>query len=524
MKTLPPRFSSPPLLEGLLQSVHEVLGATTKATPIQSLSLKHLFKPPVHLSLSKDTDLINDPPSPAWNQYLLASETGSGKSIAYMLPMFQYLKLTENSPAPLPDCAPPSPKHLMNSSPRGLILAPTHELSRQLSSFAKALLHNVRLRVVCTSQANTLSSSRGRTSTASQFKRELARSDFGLSGESQFSKKGRPIDILVSTPAKILEMTRGWGWDKAEKIEDDWDEARKERARNWIPGNAEASLALIEWVVVDEADILFDKDFQETTRLLLADIARARGYEHPSFSSLKMTFMPSPDVPNAMPPIAYPFNLVLTSATIPSSLSTYLSVNHPELTRLASPKLHQLPTTLKTEHYAYTSGNKNVDVEKRIRSVWAEDSASNRKARSKVLIFCNKSSKVDDLHLYLKEQGIANIPLTSDGQARHHGSNRHLAGFLKTKNEEANLPPADTLTDPHVMITTSLLSRGLDFSPQIKHVFILDEPRNMIDFLHRAGRSGRAGNEGHVVIFGKMKGRGSGSARDVKRKIYALAH
>ena len=36
------------------------------------------------------------------------------------------------------------------------------------------------------------------------------------------------------------------------------------------------------------------------------------------------------------------------------------------------------------------------------------------------------------------------------------------------------------------MITTSLLARGLDFSSLIKHIFIVNEPRNMIDFLRRA--------------------------------------
>jgi len=49
------------------------------------------------------------------------------------------------------------------------------------------------------------------------------------------------------------------------------------------------------------------------------------------------------------------------------------------------------------------------------------------------------------------------------------------------------------------MVTTSLLSRGLDFSPEVKHVFIVDEPRNMIDFLHRAGRSGRGSDRGREI-------------------------
>ena len=133
---------------------------------------------------------------------------------------------------------------------------------------------------------------------------------------------------------------------------------------------------------------------------------------------------------------------------------------------------------------------------------------------------------MEDLGLYLKEKGIPNVALTSTTEARFRGSNRHLAGFLKdtegVSTVDSSAPPSQS--DPHVLITTSLLSRGLDFSPQIKYVFIADEPRNMIDFLHRAGRSGRAGNEGKVVVFGKMKGRGSDAAREVKRKIGALAH
>ena len=51
------------------------------------------------------------------------------------------------------------------------------------------------------------------------------------------------------------------------------------------------------------------------------------------------------------------------------------------------------------------------------------------------------------------------------------------------------------------MITTYMLSRGLDFSPNVRHVFIVDEPRNMVDFLHRSGRSARAGQlwQGHNI-------------------------
>ena len=272
---------------------------------------------------------------------------------------------------------------------------------------------------------------------------------------------------------------------------------------------------------------ILDPDFQETTRKLLADISSARGHPTPVLPSTELsTVNPQPltSTPTISEPINYPFNLVLTSATIPNSLNLYLEKHHPSLVRLASPGLHHLPKTLQTEYVSWTGGNKLADVERRIRRVWAEDSAnSTLTSLSKILIFCNKSNKVVEMSEYLNEKGIKNVAMTSQSEHRGRGSNKHLAGFLR--KDDHNGQPSMTMdvkNSPHVMITTSLLSRGLDFSPSIQHVFIVDEPRNMIDFLHRAGRSGRAGQRGKVVVFGKMTGRGSSKAKDVRKRVGAL--
>ena len=158
-----------------------------------------------------------------------------------------------------------------------------------------------------------------------------------------------------------------------------------------------------------------------------------------------------------------------------------------------------------------------------------------------MLVFCNKSARVEHLGQALRERGIANVALTSAGEARKRGSNHHLDGFLRVRDDSPATPsspaaagdapaassakagPMDAVKEvPHVLITTSLLSRGLDFSPDVRHVFIVDEPRNMVDFLHRAGRSGRAGERGKVVVFGKAKGRGSEKARVGRKKVGAL--
>ncbi|KAK7054872.1 RNA helicase [Paramarasmius palmivorus] len=537
-------FSSPPLLPGLRNCLRDMLGPGANPTRIQALSINHVLPPyPPPKSSSQETQ--------QWREWLLASETGSGKSIAYLLPVLQSLKLSE-----LASSSPPPQKRAIN--PRALVLAPTHELSRQLSGFAKGLLHEVKLRVLCASRANNSSDRESVPSRSSMRASEMATMSLDNSGDLQPRKGGHPVDVVIGTPMKLLEMVRGRGWDRAEdgpgitSPEDD-EKKRLRRGRDKLPpgpgqgrwrAEGEMGLENVEWVVVDEADVLFDPDFQETTRMLLADIAAARGK---SQSASPTASEPGPE--------SYPFNLLLTSATIPTSLSNYLTTHHPKMQQLVSPGVHKLPKTLKTEYVNWTGGNKMADIEKRLRQVWADDSvmSTGQANLSQVLIFCNKSSKVMMLSEYLKEKGIPNLPLTSVSETRvkERGSNRHLTGFLRpisgkdvnvageqkeivfdndmasedvsqSTNQSSDASASDNEPAPKVLITTSLLSRGLDFSPSIKHVFIVDEPRNILDFIHRAGRSARAGQKGTVVIFGKGEGRGSGRAKEVRRRVAAL--
>ena len=51
-----------------------------------------------------------------------------------------------------------------------------------------------------------------------------------------------------------------------------------------------------------------------------------------------------------------------------------------------------------------------------------------------------------------------------------------------------------------VLVTTDLLARGLDI-PDLKHVINFDLPYKAEDFLHRIGRTARAGGEGTAITF-----------------------
>ena len=221
--TLPAAFASPLFSAGLLQATRDMLSGAARPTPIQALALKHLFAPP---------------PADSYQRFLLASETGSGKSLAYLLPMLYDLKATEDL-------------RTRRTGPRALALAPTHELARQLAGFGKALVPHDRLRVQSASRANVASGTRARVSAA-----KMANTFAGDDAEGKFelrpgSGTGHAVDVFVGTPSKLLEMARGNGWDK------EFAEGEEAHRQKWVVGRPEISLSDVEWVVVDEADVLF---------------------------------------------------------------------------------------------------------------------------------------------------------------------------------------------------------------------------------------------------------------------------
>ncbi len=121
-------------------------------------------------------------------------------------------------------------------------------------------------------------------------------------------------------------------------------------------------------------------------------------------------------------------------------------------------------------------------------------------AKAKVLVFCNSPGRAKMLEDSMAKKAVPCVAWIGDASERVRGSNGTLDQFLLKPGHGEATPGKGT--QPRVLITTSLLSRGLDFAPAVKHVFLLDEPRDMLDFLHRAGRTGRAGRVGSVTVFG----------------------
>jgi len=52
-----------------------------------------------------------------------------------------------------------------------------------------------------------------------------------------------------------------------------------------------------------------------------------------------------------------------------------------------------------------------------------------------------------------------------------------------------------------ILVATDLASRGIDTKVLVNHVILYDFPKTVIDYLHRVGRTARAGNVGVVTAF-----------------------
>lgn len=211
-------FKSFPLLPGLVKCLESTLGPNSRPTPIQSLSLNHFFPS------SKDM-LAPDAPL-SLTSTLLASETGSGKSFAYLLPVLHSLKTRE-----MEHTQPAESSHRIR--PRAIVLAPTHELCRQLSAYSKGLSHDVKLRTVCLSNPSR--------------QRPQAFGD----PDDVVNTPPRPVDIVVATPSKIAHIA-------ALEIKTDQESPSvASRTKSAAITQPRISFEAVEWVVIDEADVLF---------------------------------------------------------------------------------------------------------------------------------------------------------------------------------------------------------------------------------------------------------------------------
>lgn len=99
-----------------------------------------------------------------------------------------------------------------------------------------------------------------------------------------------------------------------------------------------------------------------------------------------------------------------------------------------------------------------------------------------MIVFTATRSDTERLALILSEQGISTAALS--GELNQSQRNQIMSSFSKGQQK--------------VLVTTDLASRGLDLI-NVSHVINFDLPKHCEEFVHRIGRTGRAGSKGESI-------------------------
>jgi len=100
------------------------------------------------------------------------------------------------------------------------------------------------------------------------------------------------------------------------------------------------------------------------------------------------------------------------------------------------------------------------------------------------IVFCNRKSEVDIVAKSLKKHGFDASPIHGD-----------LDQSQRTKTLEAFRKG-----ELKLLVASDVAARGLDI-PDVSHVFNYDVPHQADDYVHRIGRTGRAGKKGDTFMI-----------------------
>lgn len=199
----------------------------------------------------------------------------------------------------------------------------------------------------------------------------------------------------------------------------------------------------VEWVVLDEADEMLNMGFIEDVEEILAQVTS----EHRMF---------------------------LFSATMPERI-VCLSKKFMKEVRLLQVDKEQKPTHLADQIYFEVLESDKFDALTRIIDIEPEFYG---------LVFCRTRTDVDELALQLVEHGYAAEGL--HGEISQAQREKTLNKFRKHL--------------VNILVATDVAARGIDIA-DLTHVINYSLPQDPEAYVHRVGRTGRAGKQGTAITF-----------------------
>ncbi|KIJ17227.1 hypothetical protein PAXINDRAFT_112075 [Paxillus involutus ATCC 200175] len=110
-----------------------------------------------------------------------------------------------------------------------------------------------------------------------------------------------------------------------------------------------------------------------------------------------------------------------------------------------------------------------------------------QKTAPPVIVFSENKNEVDDIQEYLLLKGVEAVAI--------HGS--------KSQEERQYAIKSFKSGGKDVMVASGVASKGLDFN-DIQHVIIFSMPKEIEDYVHQIGRTGRSGKTGIATTFVNM--------------------
>lgn len=107
-----------------------------------------------------------------------------------------------------------------------------------------------------------------------------------------------------------------------------------------------------------------------------------------------------------------------------------------------------------------------------------------KKAKGIVMIFCNTRRTVDRLTMNLNYYGLKSLAIHAGLEQAQR--NEHLTAFHAQETT--------------ILVCSNVAARGIDVL-NVTHVYNYDLPRTSTEYLHRVGRTARAGKSGTAISF-----------------------
>ncbi|EON98552.1 putative atp dependent rna helicase protein [Phaeoacremonium minimum UCRPA7] len=327
-----------------------------------------------------------------------------------------------------------------------IVIAPTRELANQIVNEGRKLTVGTGVRVVAMKKGMRVAAETpdGAQGSDDEVSDDDSDDDSGAEGGDDSSKPVTKADVLVTTPMLLLNFLKR--------------------------GSSKKNLPTVQSLILDEADVLLDPLFRDQTLGIWSACTN---------SDLRLTFW---------------------SATIGSNIETLISdqlSSHAMSRGLSVKPLVRLVVGLKDTAvpnithkliYTATEPGKLLALRQLLHPVSGADSGP--PLRPPFLVFTQTIERATALHEELKYD----IPLEAGGPSRIAVLHSSLADSIRS-----DIMRRFRAGEIWVLVTTDVLARGVDFAG-VNGIVNYDVPGSAAAYVHRAGRTGRAGREGGVAV------------------------